>query len=167
MTLSVPAFRKHCFFLFFVLIIITLLLSGCRDNSVYAKTLSNGYYAAEAENFDANGWKDFVSIYVTNGRIATVEYNAKNTSGFIKSWDPVYMRNMNASTNNYPNKYIRDYASALLRYQNPNLVDAVSGATYSYHNFILLSRAVIEQAQNGNKEIALVKLLPVKKLSAP
>ncbi|MCL1812960.1 MAG: FMN-binding protein [Treponema sp.] len=110
------------------------------------------------KDFDSNGWKEFVSIYVNNGHITTVEYNAKNASGFIKSWDQDYMREMNAVDFTYPNRYAREYAFALLNFQDLERIDVVSGATYSYHTFILLSQAVVEQARKGNNQIVLIEL---------
>ncbi len=67
-----------------------LLSTGC--GSTY--TLKDGYYKAETSEYD-HGWKEFVSVCIMEGRIVSVEYNAKNTAGFIKSWDIAYMRNMN------------------------------------------------------------------------
>jgi major membrane immunogen (membrane-anchored lipoprotein) len=134
-----------------------MLLSGCTGNIVNRNMLPNGYYTAEMADFDEHGWKEFVSIHVNNGRIVTVEYNAKNASGFIKSWDPDYMRVMNAADRTYPNEYTRIYATALVDLQDPLLVDAISGATTSYHTFIALAGAALEQARAGSKQIALVK----------
>ena len=147
---------------FFALAIFTvfsysLFFTGCGNDSANTKIMSNGYYVAEMKDFDSYGWKEFVSIYVNNGHITTVEYNAKNASGFIKSWDQNYMREMNAVEFTYPNKYAREYAFALLNFQDLERIDVVSGATYSYHTFIPLAQAVIEQAKKGNNQIALVE----------
>ena len=142
----------------FTAFLCSLLNTGCSNNSENTRTLSNGYYIAEMKDFDSNGWKEFVSIYVNNGHITTVEYNAKNASGFIKSWDQDYMREMNAVDFTYPNRYAREYAFALLNFQDLERIDVVSGATYSYHTFILLSQAVVEQARKGNNQIVLIEL---------
>ena len=157
---------NRCFFLT-GLIILPLFFFNCEHNSINTKTLSNGYYVAEMKDFDSMGWKEFVSIYVNNGHIVTVEYNAKNISGFIKSWDPDYMREMNTTNHTYPNQYKREYAFALLNFQDLNRIDVVSGATNSYNTFISLANAVIEQARNGNRQIALVELHPAKESSSP
>lgn len=53
----------------------------------------DGFYTVEMSDYN-NGWKEFVTIRVSGNKIVTVEYNAKNSSGFIKSWDIPYMRNM-------------------------------------------------------------------------
>ena len=152
------ALGKQHVVLFTVLVILAIFFSGCTNNHSQSKALSNGYYTAEAENYDDSGWKDFVSIYVNNGHIVTVEYDAKNKSGFIKSWDQDYMRNMNAAAGTYPGKYAKEYAADLLLNQDPKRIDAISGATHSYNKFIVLAGAVIEQARKGNKQIARVAL---------
>jgi major membrane immunogen (membrane-anchored lipoprotein) len=116
----------------------------------------DGYYTAEMKDFDSYGWKEFISIQINNGYIVTVEYNARNISGFVKSWDPDYMRTMNASDGIYPNKYTRMYATALLSLQNVDFVEAISGATTSYYSFVRLAKAAIKQAREGSKQVALV-----------
>ena len=45
------------------------------------------------------------------GSIVSVEYNAENASGFIKSWDNAYMQTMLHTNGTYPNEYTRYYAS--------------------------------------------------------
>lgn len=136
-------------------ILMCMLLSACSQTQV--SQMQDGYYTAEAAHFDAHGWKEFMTIYVNNNKIVTVEYNAKNASGFIKSWDMNYMRDMMANDGTYPNKYARDYAAGLLNKQNPDAVDALSGATHSYGSFKLLAEAVIAQAKTGDKSVVFVE----------
>jgi major membrane immunogen (membrane-anchored lipoprotein) len=120
--------------------------------------LLDGHYTAEAFSFDSYGWKEFVSVYINQGKIVTVDYNAKNASGFIKSWDMDYMRRMNAGSGTYPNKYARGYALALLNRQDPERIDVLTGATDSYISFKLLATAVLNQARAGNREVAFVEI---------
>ena len=84
-------------------------------------------------------------------------YNAENASGFIKSWDIAYMKNMNGITGTYPNKYTREYAAQLLENQGNGDIDAVSGASTSGKNFVRLASAVLERAQNGDPTVAIVE----------
>jgi major membrane immunogen (membrane-anchored lipoprotein) len=129
------------------------LFSGCRERP---QRYFDGYYTAEAQFFDDHGWKEFVTIYVNNNKIVTVEYNAKNASGFIKSWDMDYMRIMNAVDGTYPNEYTRTYSTSLLVRQDPAQVEALTGATNSYRYFKLLSTHAVAMAKQGNKTIAFV-----------
>jgi major membrane immunogen (membrane-anchored lipoprotein) len=118
--------------------------------------MASGYYTVEASSFDEFGWKEYITAYIDNNRIVTVEYDAKNASGFIKSWDMDYMLQMNAIKGNYPAKYTRYYSTALLNRQNPERIDVLSGATVSFYSFKALAAAVIQQAWAGDKKVALV-----------
>jgi major membrane immunogen (membrane-anchored lipoprotein) len=117
--------------------------------------MKDGYYTAEEAEY-YHGWKEFLTIYVKDDRIVSAEYDARNSSGFIKSWDMDYMRRMNEVDHNYPNKYTRAYVSELLRLQNAGDIDAMSGATESFHSFRMLAEAVIANAKSGDKRVAFV-----------
>lgn len=131
---------------------LTLALGGCAAKQ---QELVDGYYCAEMGTY-INGWKEFVTIRVSGGEIVSVEYNAKNASGFIKSWDMKYMRTMNAFAGTYPNRYTRTYGASLLEVQAPEGIDTVSGATSSGGNFRAMSAALQEKARAGDTTLALV-----------
>ncbi len=132
-------------------LIVCLLFSGCQSGD----TLQDGYYTAEVAEY-SHGWKEFVTICVQNNEIVTVEYNAKNPSGFIKSWDIAYMRTMNPLQGTYPNRYTRTYAADFLEKQSANNIDAVTGASSSGVSFRLLAQAVLDKAKAGDKTLAIV-----------
>jgi major membrane immunogen (membrane-anchored lipoprotein) len=135
-----------------------LALSSCEEAG--RGPLRDGYYTAEARDFDSHGWKEFVTLGVDNGRINSVEYNAKNASGFIKSWDMDYMRAMNAADGTYPNEYTRYYGEQLLQKQDAAAVDALSGATHSYGSFNLLAGRALDKAKTGDTSVSLVNIAP-------
>jgi major membrane immunogen (membrane-anchored lipoprotein) len=120
--------------------------------------MRNGYFTAEASAFDAYGWKEFVTIYVNNNKIVTAEYNAKNASGFIRSWDMDFMRRMNETYGTYPNKYTRTYTVALLNKQDPAQISPIPGAAQSQKSFQLLAATAISQAKAGDRKVAFVNL---------
>lgn len=142
---------------FYILTMLTLVISLC-SCAQSSGIMQDGYYTAETATFDDYGWKEYITIYVSDAKIVTVEYDARNSSGFIKSWDMDYMRKMNAADGTYPNEYIRTYKVALLNWQNPEDVDAVSGATESYVLFKRLAEAAMAQARTGDKHVAFVEL---------
>lgn len=129
------------------------LLTSCGEK----EGMQDGYYTAELSEYHF-GWKEFVTICVMENKIVSVEYNAKNPSGFIKSWDIAYMRNMNSVQGTYPNKYTRTYGAQLLEEQNADHLDAVSGASSSGKNFNKLAAAVLEKAKKGDTSIAIVEV---------
>ncbi len=142
---------KQVFRRTWLLLFMILLLAGCGKN----EELQDGYYTAQASEYDF-GWKEYVTIMVKGGQIVSVEYNAENASGFIKSWDNAYMQNMLHSNGTYPNEYTRYYAGEFLEKQGKEEIDALSGATSSYDSFQMLEAAVLEQARKGDSSIILV-----------
>ena len=141
--------RRLCIMLLFLLL--TSALTACGNQT----GLQDGYYTAQALEF-SHGWKEYVTIMVKGGNIISVEYNAENASGFIKSWDNAYMQTMLHSNGTYPNEYTRDYASQLLEDQGNSSIDAISGASSSHTSFVKLAEAVLEQARKGDSSIVVV-----------
>ena len=137
------------------LILTLALVSGCGGQK--ENTLQDGCYTAQAADF-SHGWKEYVTILVKGGKVVSVEYNAKNPSGFIKSWDNAYMQQMLYVQNTYPNEYTRFYAAQLLESQGaPDYTyDVKTGATSSYNTFSLLADAVIQLAREGGETMVLV-----------
>lgn len=142
----------------FMTALLACVFCGCDEDENENNAMVDGFYTAEAAEFGETGWKEYITIYVSGNKIVTVEYNAKNASGFIKSWDMEYMRKMNASDGTYPNEYTRLYSDDLLNRQDPNKVDAISGATHSYHYFKALANEAINRAKKGDKNVAFVDL---------
>jgi major membrane immunogen (membrane-anchored lipoprotein) len=144
-----------------VLAVLMLLIAACSGGEGAGsggQKLADGYYAAEAAFYDSHGWKEYIAIYVDNNNIVTVDYNAKNASGFLRSWDMNYMRLMGALTGTYPAAYGREYSAALLRLQEPEGIDALAGATTSCNSFKILAATAISRAKAADKSVALVEL---------
>ena len=134
-----------------LLLVLMLSLTACGEQS----GLQDGYYTAQASEF-SHGWKEYITIMVKGGSIVSVEYNAENASGFIKSWDNTYMQTMLHAQGTYPNEYTRYYAGQFLAGQGEEKIDALTGATSSYGSFQKLAVAVIEQAKQGDSSIVIV-----------
>ena len=126
-------------------------LAGCGSQA----GLQDGYYTAQAEEFNY-GWKEYITILVKGGNIVSVEYNAENASGFIKSWDNAYMQTMLHSDGTYPNEYTRYYANQLLEGQGEGSIDAITVASSSHASFQILAQAVLEQARKGDSSIVFI-----------
>ena len=138
-----------------ILAVLTVLPGSC---TAARFPIQDGYYSAEAAEFDEFGWKEFVTIGVSSGQIILVEYDAFNASGFVKSWDMDYMRIMNAEDGTYPNAFTRYYGEKLLSYQGTRGVDILAGATHSYHSFLQLAEAALENARLGDVATRFVRL---------
>ena len=142
---------KRIFVILVSLLLTASLLTACGNQT----GLQDGYYTAQVSEF-SHGWKEYITILVKGGSIVSVEYNAENASGFIKSWDNAYMQTMRQSSGTYPNEYTRYYANQLLEGQGESGIDALAGATSSHGTFQVLAQAVGEQARKGDSGIALV-----------
>ena len=134
-----------------LLLLMATTLTACGEE----EGLQDGYYTAQAKEFNF-GWKEYVTILVKGGSIVSVEYNAENASGFIKSWDNAYMQTMLHSNGTYPHEYTRYYAGQLLEGQQEDGIDALTGASSSYGSFQKLAAAVLEQARQGDSSTAFV-----------
>ena len=143
---------KKTFFLSLCLFLPLVFLTACGSGQA---GLQDGYYTAQAAEF-SHGWKEYITILVKGGSIVSVEYNAENASGFIKSWDNAYMQTMLHTNGTYPNEYTRYYANQLLEGQGEGGIDAITGATSSHSSFQILAQAVLEQARKGDSSIAIV-----------
>ena len=136
---------KRILVLLFTLLMMVSLLTACGEQT----QLQDGYYTAQMSEY-SHGWREYITILVKGGSIVSVEYNAENASGFIKSWDNAYMQTMLHSNGTYPNEYTRYYANQLLTGQGEGGIDAISGATSSHGTFQMLARAVLEQSRKGD-----------------
>ena len=142
---------KRILTVLFCLLLMASMLTACSSGT----ELQDGYYTAQAGEF-SHGWKEYITILVKGGEIISVEYNAENASGFIKSWDNAYMQTMLHSNGTYPNEYTRYYANQLLEGQGEGKIDAISGATSSHESFQKLAQAVLEQARKGDSSVVIV-----------
>ena len=136
-------------------VLMLLMLAGMLTACGSKTELQDGYYTAQAAQF-SHGWKEYITIMVKGGSIVSVEYNAENASGFIKSWDNAYMQNMLHTNGTYPNEYTRYYAGQLLEGQGVGGIVVLSGASSSWGSFQKLAEAVLEQAKQGDSGIAVV-----------
>lgn len=143
---------KHIKFILIGMLMIFVItsISGCSSED-----MKDGFYTAQAKEF-SHGWKEYICILVKSGKIVSIEYNAKDASGFIKAWDNEYMKTMNMIAGTYPNYYTRYFGKQLITDQNADSIDALSGATHSYGLFTKLAQAVVEQAKTGDTTTIIV-----------
>ena len=145
--------QRKRFIMIFLVLMTMFSVSGCKKEE---SRLEDGFYTVEMSDY-INGWKEFVTIRVSGNKIVTVEYNAKNSSGFIKSWDIPYMRNMLDKKGTHPNRYTRTYAANFLASQSDKGIDAVSGASVSGGNFQKMASLLMEKARKGDDSLGIVE----------
>lgn len=113
--------------------------------SLYA----DGTYRVEADKADDHGWKPFVVLEIKDHTIAAVNFDYANDEDKLKSDDVEYQKSMEAVTGTYPAKYEEELEKQLLDKQVISLIDGVSGATTSTHNF----KALVEYALDDMAEV--------------
>ena len=120
--------------------------------------MRDGYYSAAAESFNREGWKAFITIYVRNDKIVTAEYNARNASGLILSWDVQSLRQLKTKMRIHPSRVVREYTQDLLNKQSPENIRCIPGDNYIYDSFMQLAAAAIAKAHSGDRSLAKVHL---------
>lgn len=96
---------------------------------------NDGTYYVEKADFDDHGWKAMVTVIVKDGKIASVFFDEINKDGVIKSFDTEYAPNMKAKSGTTPLDAYNELEKSLIANQNPEKVDAVTGATHSSDSF--------------------------------
>jgi major membrane immunogen (membrane-anchored lipoprotein) len=120
--------------------------------------LRDGYYSAEARDYDRDGWKDYLTIYVNNGQITIAEYDSRNLSGFRRSWDLDHVLEWSRRHGVRPGSVMISYQNSLLTLQDPSRVQPIPGGRNMYLSFTSLAAAAIEQSRNGERQVAYVAL---------
>jgi major membrane immunogen (membrane-anchored lipoprotein) len=135
-----------------------LLVAAC--NSAPSTGLKDGYFTAMAQGLDDKGWQEFLTISVTNGEITTAEFNARNVSGLLRSWDPVLQRHTHRTHGVNANAWQRLYANSLVAVQKPDLIEPMPGGRRLHAVFVALAQAAVDNSRLGREEVALVELPP-------
>lgn len=144
--------KKGIITLFFVSILTTFMV-GCGN-----KALQDGTYTAEDLKYDAHGWKASVTITVSSGRISDANFEYTAEDGTTKGGNTAYGEKMASSVGITPDEYIAQYTQKLVDTQDPDKIDAISGATTSHKDFKTLATAAIDAAKSGNTTTTEVEL---------
>ncbi|MDU4890273.1 MAG: FMN-binding protein [Clostridium sp.] len=144
--------KKGIITLFFVSILTTFMV-GCGN-----KALQDGTYTAEDLKYDAHGWKASVTITVSSGRISDAKFEYTAEDGTTKGGNTAYGEKMASAVGITPDEYIAQYTQKLVDTQDPDKIDAISGATTSHKDFKTLATAAIDAAKSGNTTTTEVEL---------
>jgi major membrane immunogen (membrane-anchored lipoprotein) len=133
------------------------LAAGCDDQS---GALKDGYYTAEVADYGAEGWREYLTIYVNDGAISTAEFNAANRSGLLRSWDQDYIHQSYLKYRVNPNLFPRLYASYLVTVQDPGRVQPVSRGRRTHEVFVRLAEAAIGASLDGDASVRSIQRPP-------
>jgi major membrane immunogen (membrane-anchored lipoprotein) len=145
--------------------LIPLLLTGCVEKELIndpttgsilptenSESLMDGQYSAATKYYDARGYAQQLNILVKNGIITRVNLKEidKNKAerltveGSDKTWSNLAVANLGAL-------YLRLYNELMLS-QNPDEIDAISGATQTSERYVELSATILDLANKGDHE---------------
>ncbi|HHY41268.1 MAG TPA: FMN-binding protein [Thermoanaerobacterales bacterium] len=106
----------------------------------------DGVYFAQKADFDDHGWKAMATVIVKDGKITEVFYDEINEEDTLKSFDPEYAANMKNKSGTTPLDAYNKLEQDLIAKQNPEQVDAVTGATHSSDTF----KELVKEALSGS-----------------
>ncbi|MDT2826927.1 FMN-binding protein [Enterococcus viikkiensis] len=111
--------------------------------------LKDGSYKLEEKNYD-HGYRVVFDMTVKDGKITKSNYDYLNEDGKSKQKDAEYEKSMKEKTKTGPKEYIPALNKSLEDTQNPDAVEAVTGATHSSENFKNYSQQLVQAAQAGD-----------------
>jgi len=149
----------------FLILLLPVLITGCVEKNLIndpatgeitppnnLQPLLDGKYTTSTRFYDTRGYAQQLDLNIKNGIITEVTFKEISMNsidrltqeGEAKTWDGV-------GTMTLGSLYYRMYSDLLLT-QDPDKIEAISGATQTNERFIELAKAGIEQAVKGNHE---------------
>ena len=126
--------------------------------SCSSASYTDGTYKAEMADFDEHGWKEYVTVTVSGGKITAVDYDAVNSEGALKSQDTAYREAMEPVSGTYPEKFMKELEDQFVSNPEVDQIEAVAGATNSTDSFKKLMKEVMEVGvKNGNTTTIVVE----------
>lgn len=162
-------YKNHIHFKLMMLLLfsglVPFLLSGCAEKelindpatgSILAAenfdSRSDGQYSVATKHYDSRGYAQQLNILIKNGVITQAnlkEINKNKADRLTVEGSDVTWENLAVA--NLGTLYLRLYNELLLS-QNPDEIDAVSGATQTSERFVKLSEIILDQAKKGDHE---------------
>ena len=116
--------------------------------------LKDGTYTLKEKN-DSNGYHVEFSIVVAGGKITESKYDNVNADGKSKADDTDYETSMKDKAGIGPKEYIAQFNEGLVKAMgeedgSPANMDVVTGATHSFHSFVIYAEQLINAAEKGD-----------------
>lgn len=117
--------------------------------------LKDGTYTLEEKNY-SNGYRVVFSMTVADGKISESNYDYLNEAGESKKDDASYNENMEAKSGTSPEEFIPNFNEAFVSAVNAEDgsvadMDVVSGATHSFHSFVIYAQQLLNAAEKGDQ----------------
>lgn len=122
--------------------------------------LQDGTYTLEEKNY-SNDYRVAFSIVVKDGKITESNYDNINEAGESKTKNAEYNEMMKDKAGISPEEFIPAFNEALVAQMAeeegaPGNIDVVTGATHSFHTFVLYAEQLINAAENGATEVITI-----------
>lgn len=116
--------------------------------------LKDGTYTLEEKNY-SNNYRVAFSITVEGGKITASNYDNIDKDGKSKTEDTNYEKNMKDKNGIGPKEYIAQFNEGLVDAMgeedgSPADIEVVTGATHSYHSFVMYAEQLINAAEKGD-----------------
>ncbi|MDI6619431.1 MAG: FMN-binding protein [Clostridiales bacterium] len=141
------------------LIMVAFIATGCGKTKTQQSdstsgggtgAYQDGKYKASFDFIDGHGWKPFLEVEVKDKKVVKVNFDYVNPDGQLKTKDEAYNKAMKAQNGTNPAEYSPKLDASLVKAQNGEGVQAVSGATSSSNNFKALATALLAKAAKGD-----------------
>lgn len=126
------------------LFLLALVLVGCgSDESAFPE--EDADTVVVETDYDEHGWKGKLAVTFDGNVITDVEYDEFNQQGKAKSNDEDYAERMVPIAGISPAEAFDELESSLEESQDPEAMDAVTGATHSSEWFMELAERALEE----------------------
>ncbi|MGY0374301.1 FMN-binding protein [Clostridium sp. JNZ J1-5] len=153
-------------------VLATSILAGCGNSSKptdtkpkteensnkAAKSYTDGTYKASYDHIDGHGWKPQIEIQIKDKKISKVVFDYVNPEGKLKTQDENYNKAMKDKSKTSPAEYSPQLGDNLVKTQDIDKVDVVTGATHSSENFKALAKAALANAEKGVSTPAILAM---------
>lgn len=133
-----------------LIFVVLSVFTGC--SSAY----KDGSYHAEFSDFDEHGWKEYVDVTVTDGKVSALIFDGVDADGNKKSEDETYRSDMDTVEGTYPAKFYADITNQYLEAGKLKDVATVAGATVSTGHFQALMGALETNFSTGDTTVRIV-----------
>ncbi len=121
---------------------------------VAGEAMQDGTYKLEEKNY-SNGYRVVFEMTVKDGKITESKYDNVNEEGKSKADDTEYETSMKDKAGIGPKEYIAQFNEGLVKAMgeedgSPANIDVVTGATHSYHTFIIYAEQLLNAAEKGD-----------------
>lgn len=117
----------------------------------------DGTYKGESD-YDERGWKVVHSITIKDGKITESAFGYADKDGKMKADDEEYNKNMKDKSGVSSKEATEQLNAQLVKTQDVDAVEVVSGATHTSDNFTVATKALLAAAEKGSTDLVTFKL---------